>query len=190
MGCTHVLERSFGEHKAAEMIFTGKLYKGRQLKLSGMPISDFILPRAQVEDQALMLADDLCDKERLALMLLKQTIANRRLNKFNEVIQQENSMHEILFNEEQTRKGIKRKLWSGQHYYLNIQLKFLALRVRSIELTSRTSLLQFKLNRYDKLCRLYRFCRLYRRYRFYRLYRLYRTDRSRACRSHTKINLK
>lgn len=112
MGSSYVLERAFGEQLAQHMIFSGEMIKGRTLKDYGVPIAYAIGEKEKTFDACMALAETLSETNRQSLLLLKQTIATRRLEAFSQVIHQEKTMHEILFKSEETIMRIK-KLYPG-----------------------------------------------------------------------------
>lgn len=109
MGSTVVLEQAFGAPLARELLFTGRLMKGRELKAFGSPIAHAIVPRAEVRPRALSIAEEITKTSRTALALLKGTLANRRLYRFEHAIKEEQAMHSILFADPVTRQQIRER---------------------------------------------------------------------------------
>ena len=106
MGATTVMEDIFGEFFAREMLFTGRLIKGREFQSILNQSSLTIVPKMDVYSRALQIARELAEIPRVSLMLLKETFANRRLKKLREVLDEEEAMHTQLFADPKTRAAI------------------------------------------------------------------------------------
>jgi polyketide biosynthesis enoyl-CoA hydratase PksI len=106
MGSTMILEESFGAFFAREMMFTGRMLKGREIKQNAGASSVKIVPKDQVYPVALNLAEELAAIPRHSLMLLKKTLAKRRFEQFKRALDEEENMHAQLFTDPETRKII------------------------------------------------------------------------------------
>ncbi|MGH2414367.1 MAG: polyketide synthase, partial [Microcystaceae cyanobacterium] len=73
LGTTSVLPAMVGYHFASEMIFTGKLYKGRELKERGL--FNYVVPVEQVMDLAMHIARSIAEKPKYLLEMLKSTLS-------------------------------------------------------------------------------------------------------------------
>jgi enoyl-CoA hydratase/carnithine racemase len=100
------LEDTLGAPLAHELVLTGRLVKGRELKMNGCPLAHAIVPRAEVRTRALSIAQELADIPREALVLLKQVLAERRGRAFREVVKDEVAMQKTLFSSPVTRAEI------------------------------------------------------------------------------------
>ena len=107
MGSTLVLDEAFGAPLARELLFTGRLVKGRELKEAGTPLSHAILPRAAVRAHALALAREIAGVPREALVLLKSTLAERRAAAAEPALAREQATHAALFERDDTRRSIQ-----------------------------------------------------------------------------------
>lgn len=73
MGLSTLLPATVGHHFAAEMIFTGRYYRGREL--AGRRLFNAIVPGDEVLAHATDLAEQIAEKPRYVLELLKETLA-------------------------------------------------------------------------------------------------------------------
>lgn len=106
MGSTTLVEETIGGPLAREMLFSGRLMKGRELKAIGGSIAHAVLPRAQVYSHAVAIAEELVQVPRQALALLKGTLSAKRSAMLERAIKVEQAMHAILFADEETRLRI------------------------------------------------------------------------------------
>jgi enoyl-CoA hydratase/carnithine racemase len=103
MGATVRLEEALGAPLARELLFTGRLAKGRELRQGGGPLAHAVLPRADVRARALAIARDLEAVPRAALTLLKRTLAARSAAGLARATEEERAMHARIFAREETR---------------------------------------------------------------------------------------
>lgn len=108
MGATAVLEEAIGAPLARELLFTGRLMKGRELKAIGGPLAYAVVPRAEVRSHAISIAREAAKVPREALVLLKQTLVARRREGLERALNDEAKMQRELFSCEETRLRIKR----------------------------------------------------------------------------------
>lgn len=108
MGSTVVLEEALGAPLARELLFTGRLVKGRELKAAGVPLSHAIVPRAEVGHRALAVARELAAVPREAAVLLKASLAGRRRERLDRALADEQANHACLFGDPATRRRIDR----------------------------------------------------------------------------------
>jgi enoyl-CoA hydratase/carnithine racemase len=106
MGATAVLEEAVGASLARELLFTGRLVKGRELKVLGGPLAHAFVPYAEVRSRAISIAREIAEIPREALLLLKESLAGRRREIFARATKEEQEMHAALFAQEETRSGI------------------------------------------------------------------------------------
>jgi polyketide biosynthesis enoyl-CoA hydratase PksI len=97
MGMTRLLEHVLIPALAQEMLFTGAYYKGSFFESSGG--FNRVVTKAEVEDTAMDLALQIADKPRIALEMLKQTLAGRRLQNYEIDFLNESLMHEVCFKQ-------------------------------------------------------------------------------------------
>lgn len=100
LGTTSVLPARVGYHFASEMILTGKLYKGRELKERGL--FNYIVPVEQVMDMALDIARSIAEKPKYVLEMLKSTLSLPRRQALQATLFQEHLMHKICFTHSET----------------------------------------------------------------------------------------
>jgi polyketide biosynthesis enoyl-CoA hydratase PksI len=111
MGATALFARALGEHRAAEMMFTGRFFRGRELEPSGI---NYVLPRAEVLPKAMDLAASIAEKPRHALTLLKRTLSLGKRLEFERARTVESFMHEICFARPETKELIAADYVGGE----------------------------------------------------------------------------
>lgn len=97
MGLSTLLPAVVGHHFAAEMIFTGKYYRGREL--ASRKLFNAVVPADEVLAHATDLAEQIADKPRYVLELLKETLALPKRHALQEAIAREPLMNRICFNQ-------------------------------------------------------------------------------------------
>jgi enoyl-CoA hydratase/carnithine racemase len=102
MGATVLLEDALGPRFARELLFTGRMVKGRDLAARGA----HALPRADVRRRALSLAEEVAAAPREALVRLKAMLAGRRRDRLERALEEERRSHEELFAREDTAREI------------------------------------------------------------------------------------
>jgi enoyl-CoA hydratase/carnithine racemase len=105
MGATVALESAFGAMLAREMLYTGKLFTGAELRRRGAPLPH-VPPRAEVEDRARSLADDIAAVPPESARLLRRTFSERRLAQLESALKNESRMHREIFANPETRARI------------------------------------------------------------------------------------
>jgi polyketide biosynthesis enoyl-CoA hydratase PksI len=103
MGSTVVLEDTFGGPLARELILTGRMLKGRELRALPCALSHAIVPRADVYPRALELAEQIAQVPRQSLTLLKSTLSRRRRARLDAALLEERSMHMQSFADAETK---------------------------------------------------------------------------------------
>lgn len=78
MGSTVLLSEAVGEPLAREMLFTGRLMKGRELARAGGSLAHAVVPRQDVRQRALEIADEIAGAPRETLVALKRLVLARR----------------------------------------------------------------------------------------------------------------
>jgi polyketide biosynthesis enoyl-CoA hydratase PksI len=105
MGTTSLLPVLAGHHFASEMILTGKLYKGRELRERGL--FNYVVPREEVMEVALDIARRIAEKPRHVLEMLKNTLSLPRRQALQEAMFREHLMHKICFSRPDTAAHIE-----------------------------------------------------------------------------------
>jgi len=100
MGATALLPSLLGPQFAAEMMFTAKFYKGRELKHRGL--FTHIVPAAEVMPLARDIAARIAAKPRHVLEMLKETLALPRRGALEGALERESLMHRICFARPET----------------------------------------------------------------------------------------
>lgn len=106
MGALQVLEEALGSPLARELMFTGRIRKGREL---GGSLLHGILPRKDVFAGALAAAQEIAEAPREALTLLKSAVAERRREGLEKALLREESMHRLLFARPETKRLISER---------------------------------------------------------------------------------
>jgi polyketide biosynthesis enoyl-CoA hydratase PksI len=112
MGCTRLAADAVGAGFAAEMMLTGKLYKGREL--SGRGLFAHVVPGAEVRARAEEIAARIADKPRRAVELLKESLALPRRLAWAEAVSREHLMHQRCFDDPATRARIAERFGTGR----------------------------------------------------------------------------
>lgn len=106
MGSTIALEAAFGGSLAREMLYTGRLLKGRDL---GGPLARYVAPRAQVVSRAVVLAQEVATAPRAALVELKRALAEVRRAAAGPAVEREREAHRRLFAQPETARAIEER---------------------------------------------------------------------------------
>lgn len=105
MGMTRLLEHVLSPAMAQELLYTGEFRKGAAfVGASGV---NYILPKSQVCAKALDVAEQIAEKPRCSLELLKRTLSVRRRQAFEESRTLEAMMHSISFTQDEIRERIE-----------------------------------------------------------------------------------
>jgi len=105
MGTTSILEEAVGPYIAREMMLGGQYFRGSHFESRGH--INYVLPREKVWRKALAVARRVADKPRYALELLKRQQAEARLQRFRAARTVEAQMHQVCFDQPETRQRIK-----------------------------------------------------------------------------------
>ncbi|MGP4028714.1 enoyl-CoA hydratase-related protein [Actinomadura sp. 3N407] len=106
MGSTVLAEEAFGAPLGREVLLTGRLIKGRDIRAAGAPIGHGIMPRADVRPAALRLARDIADLPRDAVVLFKRHLAAERGSRLHDALRRESAMHREVLTRPATRRRI------------------------------------------------------------------------------------
>jgi enoyl-CoA hydratase/carnithine racemase len=105
MGTTAVVDQAFGPYLGSELLYTGRLMTGAELRSRGA-VGMQILPKTAVEHAALDLARQICEATAPTLRLLKKAMAGRRRRLLERALAEELDMHEACFGDPHTRERI------------------------------------------------------------------------------------
>ncbi len=106
MGSTVLLEEMLGAPLARDMLLTGRVVKGRELRDAHVPLSHAVVPRAAVHDRVHALAREMAQAPPEAMALTRGHLAARRLARFERAVIEELAMHTRVFADHQTRTSI------------------------------------------------------------------------------------
>ncbi len=97
MGATQIVLDAFGEFLGRELLYTGRLIKGREIQKSKVSLSHAIFPKEALRACALQRASEIAQMPALVLNAYKQNLVKRRLSLLELVLQQEREMHDRMF---------------------------------------------------------------------------------------------
>lgn len=100
MGSTVVVEETVGAVLARELLLTGRLVKGRELR------GATVLPRADVVPRARQLAEEIAAAPRDVLVLTKAALVAPRRARLEAALVTEKAMHDRLFADETIRRRV------------------------------------------------------------------------------------
>lgn len=106
LGTTVCLEEAVGAPLAREMLFTGRMMRGGELRQSGGPLAHAVHPRVEVEERAYGIAREMAQVPRTSLELLKQTLSARRRARMEAAVDEEIRMHVSSFGDSETRNAL------------------------------------------------------------------------------------
>jgi 4-carboxy-3-alkylbut-2-enoyl-[acp] decarboxylase len=109
MGATHLIPEVFGPCLGRELLFSGRLVTGREIRDAHCPLSHAVSPRATVLERALSIAREFTDATRASLVQLEQILAARRRESFDLALQAEQAAHARLFADPATADEIERR---------------------------------------------------------------------------------
>lgn len=109
LGCTTLLAELFGPYLAAEMMFTGKNFRGSELALRSTNVN-YIVKRSEVFSLAMDLASRLAEMDVLTLELLKKNLSERKKQLLAQARPNEQQMHELIFADPAARNLIMENL--------------------------------------------------------------------------------
>jgi polyketide biosynthesis enoyl-CoA hydratase PksI len=105
MGATLVCPHKLGPALGNEMLLSARSYRGQDLAQRGAPFP--VLPRAEVLDHALRLADDLANMPRESLTLLKAHLNRDLRERLPDTITRELKMHETSLKQVEVTERIE-----------------------------------------------------------------------------------
>ncbi len=111
MGCSMLLPELVGQFTAAEMMFTGKRFRGSELDKRGTAIN-YILPKDKIMKKAEDISLQIAEKNIKSLYLLKKSLSERKRELYLKARTHEDLMHTISFNFPETKSFIN-EFWAG-----------------------------------------------------------------------------
>ena len=106
MGATRLLQGLVGDFVANEMMFRGRLMKGREYR--GRSLINYILPRDEIMDKALDIALDIAEKPLKTLQILKYSVSLEKRKLLLDARVHEDFMHKISFGADEVKQIIER----------------------------------------------------------------------------------
>jgi polyketide biosynthesis enoyl-CoA hydratase PksI len=105
MGTTRLLQGLVGDFVANEMMFRGRLMKGKEYR--GRSLINYILPSEEILPKAMDIALDIADKPLKTLQILKYSVSLNKRKLLLEARVHEDFMHKISFANEEVKKIIE-----------------------------------------------------------------------------------
>lgn len=105
MGGTYMVPLRLGQAIGNEMLFSAENYRGSELQERG--VSQKVVPKAEVLNEAIKLAKSLAEKPRLSLVTLKEHLSSEIRAKVPTYIEKELSMHNITFHQPEVKQRIE-----------------------------------------------------------------------------------
>jgi polyketide biosynthesis enoyl-CoA hydratase PksI len=96
MGSTAILPYVFGNFLGYEMLFTGKLFKGAEIKFANRSLANYILPSKAVYERACELAVEIANISENSVRLLKQSMMTHKKELLEPTLVNELNMHNSL----------------------------------------------------------------------------------------------
>jgi polyketide biosynthesis enoyl-CoA hydratase PksI len=109
MGAAAVVPESFGASLGRELLWTGRLITGQEIREARCPLSHAVRPRREVLSCALAVARDMADTPRAVAALFKQQLAGGRRAQLEAALSAEEVGHEQLLADPATRREIERR---------------------------------------------------------------------------------
>ncbi|HEX6070458.1 MAG TPA: enoyl-CoA hydratase-related protein, partial [Longimicrobiaceae bacterium] len=91
LGATCAVPDAFGGPLGRELLYSGRLITGREIRDAGCPLSHAVRPRAEVLEGALAMARDFAEIPREHLALLKKALAEDRYDRLSRALVRERS---------------------------------------------------------------------------------------------------
>ena len=104
-GSTYILREKLGLPIAQEMLITAKNFRGFELAEKGIPFP--VLPKAEVLAYCIELAEDIAQKPRHSLVMLKDHMLKHDRAQLPKYIEQEEAMHEDTFRSDEVMQRIE-----------------------------------------------------------------------------------
>ncbi|RAP32033.1 enoyl-CoA hydratase [Candidatus Marinamargulisbacteria bacterium SCGC AG-414-C22] len=105
VGATYVVPYKLGQALGHEMLFTGKNYRGNELKDRGVPYE--VVTKKEVVSKSIEIAESLAEKPRISLMTLKESCTKTLKKNLDTTIKKELKMHDITFTQPEVKKKIE-----------------------------------------------------------------------------------
>jgi polyketide biosynthesis enoyl-CoA hydratase PksI len=106
MGCTRLIQALVGEYVANEMLYRGRLFKGREFR--DRSLVNYVLRGDQILDKATDIAVDICEKPRRTLEILKYSLNLNKRQMLAEARVHEDFMHRISFAQPEVKEMVSR----------------------------------------------------------------------------------
>lgn len=118
MGATQIIGEKLGKNIANEMLFTGRMYSGKEIADNGATVRI----SANVLKEALKIAREMTSKPREALKLLKQKLAHDILIEQEYHIQKEIEMQNMTFGTLEVKAKISEQFNTPNHLPASVEL--------------------------------------------------------------------
>jgi polyketide biosynthesis enoyl-CoA hydratase PksI len=105
MGCTRLIQPLVGDYIANEMMFRGRLFKGKTFKERSLV--NYVLPESEIMKKASDIALDIEEKPRKTLEILKYSLSLSKRKALLEARVHEDFMHKISFAQPEVEQIIE-----------------------------------------------------------------------------------
>ncbi|MFF2652409.1 polyketide synthase [Streptomyces sp. NPDC058045] len=100
-GSTRIFPEKLGTALGGEFLLTGRTFRGAELAERGVPFP--VVPRKEVVPTALALAENLAEKPRTSLVMLKRHLTSGLRADLPGVVERELAMHEVTFHQPEVK---------------------------------------------------------------------------------------
>jgi polyketide biosynthesis enoyl-CoA hydratase PksI len=104
-GSTYILKEKLGFPLAQEMMFSARNFRGDELSRRGVPFA--VLPKNDVLNHCIELAQDIAEKPRHPLVMLKSHMVSRYRTELPGYIEKEEVMHDHTFHSDEVNVRIE-----------------------------------------------------------------------------------
>jgi polyketide biosynthesis enoyl-CoA hydratase PksI len=113
MGSTYAVPEAFGGPLGRELLYTGRLLTGREIRDAHCPLSSAIQPRADVMRRAVAVARQVAGAPRPAVVALKQRLSTARGAEMAQALRAEEEGHARLFADPSMARQIAERYGVG-----------------------------------------------------------------------------
>jgi polyketide biosynthesis enoyl-CoA hydratase PksI len=116
MGATHAMAEAFGGPLGRDLLYTGRLLTGREIRDAHCPLSSVVRPRVEVMRRAVAVARQVAEAPRAAVVVLKERLAVGRREALERALRAEEEGHARLFADPSTAREIAARYGTGLPY--------------------------------------------------------------------------
>jgi polyketide biosynthesis enoyl-CoA hydratase PksI len=113
MGATHAVPEAFGGPLGRELLYTGRLLTGREIREAHCPLSGAVRPRVAVMRRAVAVARQVAGAPRPAVVALKRRLSAARREALKRALRAEEEGHARLFADPSMARQIAERYGAG-----------------------------------------------------------------------------